>query len=391
MRRGTTLKILVVNTLYYPYQVGGAEKSVQEIVEYLAKGNNVSVLTLKNKTDSHIPGSEIVSGVQVSRIKFLLRYWPFPKKDRSAISKSIWHFLDLVNIPILFRIFQLQISKKPDIVMTHNLTGFSISPWIASKMLGIPVLHLLHDYNLLCPKTTMRQNATNCESICGPCKPRLTLSRIAPKPAAFVGVSEFIVNRHRNFLNFPAGTVFGVAHGSASFTPIPRSLQNFDYGFLGGLNEVKGIDVYIEAAKKLPHKSFAIAGKPDPEFLEKISNIPNIHFLGWTNAIEFYSCVKVLVVPSVWNDPAPRVILEARRSGLPVVISEMPTLVEIAQYNQCVYFTFEPGNADSLVEVLENLDENMSIPQAKSFPSQGEQIEPILDEILNKRKLRIKK
>jgi glycosyltransferase involved in cell wall biosynthesis len=368
--------------LYAPYQVGGAERSVEEIAKFLSIENSVVVITLRDKSDHILQNREFLEGVTVVRFPLKFRYWPFPKKNRKLFSRAIWHTLDLFNLQLFLRLFLELARNRPDVVMTHNLTGFSVSPWFVAKLLKIPVVHLLHDYNLLCPNTTMRNKSKNCTSICFQCKFRRNVSNSSPKPKALVGVSDFILNTHRKYLRFSKHTLFDVAHGSASFIPKSRNHITYNFGFLGGLNEVKGIDLFISAAKNLPDKSFVIAGKPNKEFLQKIDQVPNIVFLGWCNSVEFYSLVEVLIVPSVWNDPAPRVILEASHAGVPVVISNLPTLVEIAKYNDCSYSVFEPGDPSSLVEVLKSLPAEFSkVKDKKSLPSQGEQILKILIQI----------
>jgi len=46
------MKIMMINTLYHPYKVGGAEVSVQLLAEKLANmGHTVSVVTLHNKSE----------------------------------------------------------------------------------------------------------------------------------------------------------------------------------------------------------------------------------------------------------------------------------------------------------------------------------------------------
>ncbi len=48
--RSATMKIIIVNSLYYPYKFGGAEVSVQLLAEGLvARGITVKVITLNNK------------------------------------------------------------------------------------------------------------------------------------------------------------------------------------------------------------------------------------------------------------------------------------------------------------------------------------------------------
>ncbi|HEP0323083.1 TPA: glycosyl transferase, partial [Klebsiella pneumoniae subsp. pneumoniae] len=44
------MKVMIINTLYYPYKVGGAEVSVRLLAEGLVNlGDQVTVLSLNNK------------------------------------------------------------------------------------------------------------------------------------------------------------------------------------------------------------------------------------------------------------------------------------------------------------------------------------------------------
>lgn len=369
------MQFTLINTLYPPYQVGGAEVSVSEIAEFLATRGYVEVLTLKSSSDYALSRSEVINGVMVRRFPLKFRYWPFPNVPRPKAIKLMWHLMDVVNPALFIRVFFALKKNRPTIVMTHNLTGFSLSPWLAAKILKIPNVHLTHDYNLLCPKTTMRRESSNCHDICFQCRYRRTFVNSIPKPKLFLGVSAFILNQHQVFLRFPKSTKFGVVHGSARFTPKPRTNVIYDFGFIGSLSEVKGIEFFIEAAKVMPDKTFAVAGHPNEIFLKKIAHAPNIQFLGWCEADDFYSLVRVLVVPSVWNDPAPRVILEAIHAGVHLVVSNLPSLVEIAEYNNGSYDVFEPGNSVSLVEVLRKLSSKNEIKiRTRTLPSQGEQV-----------------
>ena len=49
---------------------------------------------------------------------------------------------------------------RPDVVHTSNLPGIGTGIWEAARRAGIPVVHTLHDYHLLCPRTTLRLGST---------------------------------------------------------------------------------------------------------------------------------------------------------------------------------------------------------------------------------------
>lgn len=57
------MKITIINTLYYPYRLGGAEVSVQVLAESLVKRNvEVTVLTLHEGKNLKI---DSVNGIKI--------------------------------------------------------------------------------------------------------------------------------------------------------------------------------------------------------------------------------------------------------------------------------------------------------------------------------------
>jgi len=70
------MKILIVNTLYAPNQIGGAEKSVQTLAEkFTLLGHAVKVVCLGKENSNYE-----IANVKVKVIKIKNNYWPFKKK-----------------------------------------------------------------------------------------------------------------------------------------------------------------------------------------------------------------------------------------------------------------------------------------------------------------------
>ena len=66
--------ILVINNLYKPYNIGGAEKSVELLVNNLIESEfDVKIYTLGKKT---------INVENVFRKKILNVYWPFNNKGK---------------------------------------------------------------------------------------------------------------------------------------------------------------------------------------------------------------------------------------------------------------------------------------------------------------------
>ena len=78
------MRILIVNTLYYPDKIGGAEVSVQLLAETLVEqGHDVSVVCIAR---GRVPRKESVNGVHVYRIRLFNVYWPFDGRDKGRLS-----------------------------------------------------------------------------------------------------------------------------------------------------------------------------------------------------------------------------------------------------------------------------------------------------------------
>ncbi|MER3879474.1 hypothetical protein J9A71_28290 [Klebsiella pneumoniae] len=69
------MNIVLFNTLYYPYRIGGAEVSVQILAEELvAKGNNVTVVSLSEGLKQE---RDNICGVKIIMLPIKNPYWPF--------------------------------------------------------------------------------------------------------------------------------------------------------------------------------------------------------------------------------------------------------------------------------------------------------------------------
>ncbi|HDZ1179956.1 TPA: glycosyltransferase, partial [Klebsiella pneumoniae] len=79
------MKIMIFNSLYYPYRVGGAEISVQLLAEELVRqGNTVRVVTLgENKRREE----KLVNGVNLVVLPMKNIYWPYSEQKKTALKK----------------------------------------------------------------------------------------------------------------------------------------------------------------------------------------------------------------------------------------------------------------------------------------------------------------
>ncbi|HIE0173615.1 TPA: glycosyltransferase [Serratia marcescens] len=128
------MKIALINTLYAPYKIGGAEVSVQLLAESLQRaGHEVGVFCLHEFDEIKY---DTLNGVHIAYLPLKNMYWPFQASSASKLKKAVWHLLDSYN-PFMARAMRKELRKfSPDVVHTNNLSGFSVAAWRVAKKLG---------------------------------------------------------------------------------------------------------------------------------------------------------------------------------------------------------------------------------------------------------------
>ena len=100
-----------------------------------------------------------------------------------------------------------------------------------------------------------------------------------------------------------------------------------------------------------------IAGGGNPQYLEELKTrftSTAIEFLGIVDPRSLFSRIHLLVAPSLWEDPLPRVIAEAHASGIPVAISKLGGMPEIVEDNVTGYY-FEANKPEAITALFTRL------------------------------------
>ena len=92
------------------------------------------------------------------------------------------------------------------------------------------------------------------------------------------------------------------------------------FAFLGRTAREKGNEALLEATRSLPEKGWRllIAGDGARAYLERLRSRfagGNLAGLGRVDPAEIYRRADWVVVPSLWREPLPRVVLEAHGWG----------------------------------------------------------------------------
>jgi len=373
-RDSKPLNVLMINTLYPPILYGGAERSIALLARGLVElGHTPTVLSIGGNNTTNISSIDGINSIVVP-LTNLYNPW-LDREERSRVGKTLWHTIDTFNPWMVARVRETLRSIRPDIVHTNNLSGFSPLVWRAVEQEGVPIVHTLRDYWLVCPKTTMFRSGGNCSKICLDCRLLNDVRRrFSRAPRGLAGVSRFIIDKHRDAGYFPRASVIRPIINSIDYparsTPRPEPEPNrpVRFGFIGTLHPTKGIETVIESLARLPTDRWTllVAGRGAPDYMDRLqakSALLPVEFVGFVSPDAFYENIDVVTVPSVWHDPLPRVILEAFSRAIPVVASRRGGIPEIVadRVNGLLY---EPDSPQELTDALRLLiEERHLIPR----------------------------
>jgi glycosyltransferase involved in cell wall biosynthesis len=361
------MKVLLVNTLYHPQELGGAERVVKRIADALPQfGVEPEVACLA--ADGR-PVTEIMDGVTVHRLRLRNVYPLYPLDQRRGLLKPLWHLVDSANVAMSRALTRVVERVRPALVHTHNVTGFSPLIWRELSRRGIPVVHTLHDHYLLCPRGTMYHRGANCSSRHLSCAP-YSIARLlhSSRIAAVVGVSQYILARHLAYGAFSGASRSVIRNPVAPVRVLGARTESdgaLRIGFLGRLDPAKGLDVLLGASQTLSRRDWTIdiggVGHPDYErALRSQFEEPRIRFLGHVRSDAFLQSVDVLVVPSLWHEPLPLVVIEALAAGVPVIASRVGGIPEVVVEGQTGFLVLS-GQQAELRSVLERVIETPAI------------------------------
>jgi glycosyltransferase involved in cell wall biosynthesis len=345
------VRVLLVNSLYPPSDVGGAERSVEQLARALvAAGVTVSVATL---VETGV-GVEALDGVRVHRLPLRHLYWPYGGRRRAGVLRALWHGVEAVS-PLMDRAVARVVQvEQPDLIHAHVTTGFAGSVHRA----GLPLVQSLRDYSTLCSRAALFRRGRQCARRCGDCvllsEPR---RRATTDVDHVVGISRAVLERHRAagcFRDTPA-TVIGNAAGS-----VRRGLEVVRdgaacFGFIGRIEPEKGIEVLLRATTGLGGDwRLRIAGRGEAAYVARLRRAfpdPRIDWLGQVEAEVFYRSIDVVVAPAIWAEPFGRVVVEAIMRGRGVIASRIGGLPEAAAGARRVTLV-APGDVAALAAAL---------------------------------------
>jgi len=306
-------------------------------------------------------------GVRVHYLPFQNIYFGYadelPSWTQSAPAKLIWHTLNTFNPRIQVSLATVLANKNPDLLHTNNVSGLSTAIWSSANKIGVPIVHTIRDYYLLCHRAQMFRKGSNCDGLCWHCKPFMSPRVRATRHVnAVVGISQFILDRHLEYGAFPDAkqriipNPYKIDVNDEETSNKNYSSDHLRIGFLGRLSPAKGIEALLNAVQNLPFTKWTLdVGGAGPEAyverLEREYECERVTFCGYVSTGNFLSSIDLLVVPSLWHEPLGRVVIEAFFYGVPVagaIRGGIPELID----EGVTGWLFDPSQLESLRNIL---------------------------------------
>lgn len=361
------MKICLINNLFYPLERGGAEKIVRLIAEGLAEEHEVLVITSRPKDFFSAPRME--KGYKVQRIYSPNIFYFTESSNRSLGAKVLWHVIDLFNVSAKNQVKKILNDFKPDIVFTHNLKGLGLSVLSLFKNLDCVHVHTLHDYQLLEPHGSFFRNGKNQElnGLLYRCY-RFFTRKLSNNCSMVIAPSKFILDKHLACGFFKKTKTYVLPN------PIAVSKKNnlklalpsgpkFFLGYLGQLEPHKGVEFLAKSFMKLENPKFELLiageGSASGRLKELVKTDTRIKILGKVKSEalpDFFSQINLLVIPSIWRENLPTVILEAYASGVPVLVSSSGGSKELVKSGETGWI-FESESETDLLDKLKYVSE----------------------------------
>lgn len=357
------MKIIKIIHGYPPNYNAGSEVYSQSITEELSLAHQVFVFT--REENPYLPDFSLRSE---KRNDNLTIYYVNMAQGKDGFRHN--------ELDSVFRNLLKEI--KPEVAHIGHLNHLSTGIIDVLNEERIPIVFTLHDFWLMCPRGQFLQRNFGNKNIWQLCdkqednkcakncynayftgrekdeselqwtnwiSSRMDETRsIINKVDLFIAPSRYLMQRFINKFNMPEQKIKYLDYGfpthylTASNKKVTK--REFTFGYIGTHVPSKGINLLIDAFKKLEREArLIIWGSKDEQStraLKKLANDSRIEFKGaYVNknlADEVFSNVDCIVVPSIWAENSPLVIHEAQACKIPVITANFGGMKEYVQH-----------------------------------------------------------
>jgi glycosyltransferase involved in cell wall biosynthesis len=340
------MRITFFTPYYLPY-ISGLTLYPSRVLPLLPKKYTTTVLTFRHVSD--LSSNEVVDGVAVKRMPYLF-----------TVSKGF------ISPQSLF-FFAKQVVRS-DVLLVNLPSVEGLPAVLMAKLMGKKVISLFH-----CDIT---MNQSFWEKQLSLLIRKLVIIQLKMSHAILAYTQDYIASLSYASV-FADKTIYSlppVAHEIADheYFSYLKSIKKNNYwiGFVGRIAREKGIEVAIEAMKKMPRTSVLVLVGPKGdevagesqyyEFIQSLLKKSGIKYLllptlRGEKLSSLYQALDVLILPSINQTEAFGMVqAEAMLQGTPVIASDLPGVRCTINKTQAGLLV-ETGSVTSLIQALQKV------------------------------------
>lgn len=380
------MRILLCNYRYFVS--GGPERYMFNVAGALADhGHDVIPFSIRYQQNQDTPYSGYFAEPLAAPDQVYYREQDWTPRTTWRTVSRLFYARDVEKA-----VTRLAKDTNPQIAyVLQYLRKMSPSLLVGLKGAGLPIVARLSDYAMLCPQMHFLRDNTPCE-LCsggnllpsiryGCVQDDLAISALNALATQYHRVLRFfdLIDVFVTTTRFMYERLVGAGYpekrlcyiptfvNTAVFRPAFEEPKQLYVAYAGRLDQIKGVHVLIEALALLRAKipgtnlKIKIVGSGAPQYTallkQQVGRLDcgsHVEFLGQLTTEEmvpFLNNAFLTVVPSLWYENLPNVVLESYACGTPVLASNLGSLPECVVEGQTGYL-FGPGNSDDLAERL---------------------------------------
>ena len=393
----SALKIAMLTTFYPPYNFGGDGIGIKRLTTALADlGHQVTVIHDRDAYLS-LAGKEPAPIAEDPRVNII------GLKSSLGIVSSL--MVQQLGSPVAHKgeLEKLLGPGQFDVIWYHNISLVGGPGLLAVGDPKAVKIYEAHEHWLVCPTHVLwRHNREVCkERECLKCvlgykrPPQLwrstgKLERNLHHVDAFIAKSQFSRDKHRSF-GFPRDMEVvpyflpDMPPVSGQTAPHPRPY----FLFVGRLEKIKGVQDIIPAFSGEDGPDLLIVGSGEYEQVlrEQAKGHPRVHFTGRLEPEQipaYYQHARALIVPSLCYETFGIILIEAFRSGTPVIARRLGPFPEIVAKGGGLLFESEQDLRHAIAGIGENPSHRDKLAaEARNAFEQNWKQEVVIEEYLD--------
>ena len=275
-----------------------------------------------------------------------------PEADPGGVAGLVRSGIDTVwSTRAVGHVDHLMRRARPDVVHVHNLFP-TLSPAVirAAHAGGAATAMTLHNYRSMCLPATLLRDGVVCEACVGkvpwrgvayrcyrdslPGSAALATSSVVHRTIGsfrrvdvFLAISRFVRDKHIE-AGLPPDRI--AIKTNFAWPTTRREAPGGYFLYAGRLAPEKGLEHLVTAWQRVEAPLLIVGDGPERERLRQIAG-DRVEFRQAVPADEvarLMSGARAVLVPSVWHEPAGKVVLEAYAAGVPVIASAVGALPE---------------------------------------------------------------